>query len=58
MLKMNPTQLVTTHITLDPDTAWKLFTKGISRDDASKKIQVSGNRGLGEPILSMLAVMA
>jgi uncharacterized protein (TIGR03083 family) len=58
MLKTNPTQPVTTHITLDPDTAWKLFTKGISRDDASKKIQVSGNRGLGEPILSMLAVMA
>lgn len=45
-------------IELDPDTAWKLFTKGISPQEAEKKIKISGEVELGKPILSMLAVMA
>ena len=45
-------------IQLDPDTAWKLFTKGISAQQAYEKIQFTGNPDLVKPILSMLAVMA
>lgn len=47
-----------TTILLDPDTAWKLFTKGLSAEDAKKKIQVKGDAALSQPIFSMLAVMA
>lgn len=49
---------VNTEIFIDPDTAWKLFTKGLSAVDAEKRIQFRGNFSLGKPILSMLAVMA
>lgn len=45
-------------IELDPDTAWKLFTKGISPQEAKKKIQITGSPELSSPIFSMLGVMA
>ena len=45
-------------INIDPDTAWKLFTKGLSGVEAERKIKFTGNRELGKPILSMLSVMA
>ena len=45
-------------IVLDPDTAWKLFTKGIRAEEAGRKIEIKGDPALGKPILSMLAVMA
>lgn len=45
-------------IVLDPDTAWKLFTKGMSGAEAESKIKFNGDRELGKPILSMLSVMA
>lgn len=45
-------------ISIDPDTAWKLFTKGLSGVEAESKIKFQGNRELGKPILSMLSVMA
>ncbi|HEU5291426.1 MAG TPA: maleylpyruvate isomerase N-terminal domain-containing protein [Cyclobacteriaceae bacterium] len=45
-------------IVLDPDIAWKLFTKGMNGAEAEKKIKFSGDLELGKPILSMLSVMA
>lgn len=45
-------------ITLDPSAAWKLFTKGISGEEAQRKIQFTGDASLCKPILSMLSVMA
>jgi uncharacterized protein (TIGR03083 family) len=48
----------TTGIVMDPDTAWKLFTKALPPEEARQRIQLEGNRELGEPILSMLTVMA
>ncbi len=50
--------VVNTEIFIDPDTAWKLFTKGLSPADAEKRIQFGGDFSLGKPVLSMLAVMA
>lgn len=40
------------------EIAWRIFTKGISKENAKEKIQMSGSVSLGEHILSMLAVMA
>jgi hypothetical protein len=43
-------------ITIDGEIAWRLFTKGISREET--RISVQGNKMAGEHLLSMLAVMA
>jgi len=42
----------------DQDTAWRLMTKGLSRDQARFKLSVQGNAALAEPLLGTLAVMA
>ena len=48
----------TTHITLNQDTAWRLFTKGIEADEARNRIQIAGNSILGHGILHMVSIMA
>jgi hypothetical protein len=45
-------------IILTPDTAWQLFTKALSPDEARPQAQLSGDAALAEPALSMIAVMA
>ncbi len=46
------------HTTLDQDTAWRLFTKGIDADTARHRLQIKGDESLGSKILHMVAVMA
>jgi len=59
MWKLSSSEIPTTaEIILDPSTAWKLFTKGISGVEAKSKIQFAGDEQLCKPILSMLSVMA
>lgn len=48
----------TTRIALDQETAWKLFSKGLSPEQARRSIRVEGDRRLGEPVFGSLAVMA
>jgi hypothetical protein len=45
-------------ITLEPDTAWKLFTKGIKPEAGKAASVISGNERLIEPVLKLIAVMA
>ncbi|HEY9049657.1 MAG TPA: maleylpyruvate isomerase family mycothiol-dependent enzyme [Ohtaekwangia sp.] len=45
-------------ITLKDEDAWKLFTKGLTLAEAQACIQLQGDRSLGEPIFTMLSVMA
>jgi uncharacterized protein (TIGR03083 family) len=45
-------------IEIDPDVAWKLFTKGITKQEAATTIRFKGDEALGKPILDMIAVMA
>lgn len=47
-----------TTIEINPDVAWKLFTKGMTKNDAANTIRFGGNLALGQPILDMIAVMA
>jgi len=54
LFRENPT----TEIILDPDDAWKLFSKSIRPDDIRNKITVNGNQPLAEVALSMVSVMA
>ncbi len=46
------------NVCLDQDTAWRLLTKGLSRDEAVARVEFIGDERLGQPILGMLAVMA
>lgn len=38
--------------------AWRILTKGISREEARNRVKISGKRELGEPVFDLLAVMA
>jgi uncharacterized protein (TIGR03083 family) len=45
-------------ISLDQDTAWRLFSKGLSPLEARKRVQVEGEEKLGLGILGMVSIMA
>jgi len=45
-------------VSMDPDTAWKLFSKGLRPENALKKIKIHGDADLGRVVLNMLSVMA
>lgn len=45
-------------VTIDGEIAWRMFTKGILREEAHKRVTVEGDPELGNKILDMLAVMA
>jgi hypothetical protein len=44
-------------VTLDADTAWRRWTKGIGRDAALAAVSVSGERALGLPVLDAVAII-
>jgi uncharacterized protein (TIGR03083 family) len=46
------------HVTLDQDTAWRLFTKGIGEETARAQTAISGDSHLAAPMLKTLAVIA
>jgi uncharacterized protein (TIGR03083 family) len=45
-------------IEIDPDTAWRLFSKGIKPEEALKKVTITGDEELGKVALGMVSVMA
>lgn len=45
-------------VSIDPDIAWKLFSKGISSEEAKELIKITGNVSLAEVALKMVSVMA
>lgn len=45
-------------IQMDQDTAWRLMTKGLTRDQAVRRIEVFGKENFAEPLFRTLAVMA
>lgn len=49
---------ITSSVTIDPDTAWKLFSKGITAAEAMAKVQLTGDIALGKVALQMVSVMA
>lgn len=48
----------TATIIMQPDTAWKVFSKGISPATALEQVTILGNEMLGKTALDMVAVMA
>jgi uncharacterized protein (TIGR03083 family) len=44
-------------VSLDQETAWKLFSKGLDPAAARKRVRIEGETHLGEPVLGSLAIM-
>lgn len=47
-----------TRVEIAEDLAWKLFTKGVRKEELEGKVKVAGNAQLGEKVLGMVSVMA
>jgi uncharacterized protein (TIGR03083 family) len=45
-------------VTMDGDTAWHLFTKGISRQEAESRAMLEGDRSLGLSLLNTVSIIA
>lgn len=45
-------------VTIDPDTAWKLFSRSWTAEQVADKVTIAGDRVLGEQVLKMVSVMA
>lgn len=45
-------------VEIEGEIAWRIFTKGIRREEAERRCDIEGRRELGERVLEMLAVMA
>lgn len=58
MLTDEPAGEIAAEVIIDPQTAWKLFSKGIAPAEARKKVTINANETLGEVALTMLSVMA
>src|SRR5579859_4327918 len=53
-IELHPTALVT----MDQETCWRLFTKGISKDQARANTTIEGDQKLGEKILETVSIIA
>lgn len=58
LYESTPNDSPTSRVRIDQDTAWRLFTKGLSRDAVRPRLDIEGDRRLGEGVLGFLAVMA
>ncbi|MFY9820073.1 MAG: maleylpyruvate isomerase family mycothiol-dependent enzyme [Thermoanaerobaculia bacterium] len=45
-------------VRMDQDTAWRRMTKGLTAEQALARMEIAGDRSLGEPVARMLSVMA
>ncbi|MFT3846342.1 MAG: maleylpyruvate isomerase N-terminal domain-containing protein [Lacibacter sp.] len=57
-LSQEATDTIAASVEIDPATAWKLFSKGITPDEAKSAVTITGNKKLGETVLTMVSVMA
>ncbi|MES2373575.1 MAG: maleylpyruvate isomerase N-terminal domain-containing protein [Bacteroidota bacterium] len=58
VLDKSNTATPSTIVSIDPDIAWRLFSKSIRPEQVMNSILITGNRQLGEKVLSMVSVMA
>ena len=48
----------TCQVQIPNEVAWKVFTKGISKEDAMKASKIIGDQKFGEKVFDLIAVMA
>jgi len=51
-------QVPISEVKIQDNNAWKIFTKGIKREEAIKNSEIIGDQKLGEKIFDLIAVMA
>ncbi|MDX1937416.1 MAG: maleylpyruvate isomerase N-terminal domain-containing protein [Flavihumibacter sp.] len=58
--KLNNNTLATADasVSIDPDTAWKLFSKSLTPEQVLHRVEITGNQVLGKHVLKLVAVMA
>lgn len=57
ILAAEPAGKIITTVTIPQDIAWRIFTKGIPREDARQQVRVTGEAALGSHVLDMLAIV-
>ncbi|MGD8968653.1 MAG: maleylpyruvate isomerase family mycothiol-dependent enzyme [Anaerolineae bacterium] len=45
-------------VIVDEDVAWRVFTKGMSKDEAREKVTIVGDRSLGAKVLDLVSIIA
>ena len=45
-------------VTIDQDVAWRLFTRGMARDEAVRRVRLEGDRDLAARVLEMVSIIA
>ena len=45
-------------VSIDPDAAWRLCTRGLSREEAEELVIVEGDLDLGARVLEMISIIA
>ncbi len=45
-------------VTMDQETCWRLFTKGLSKKEARQKTSIEGDQKLGEKLLDTVSIIA
>jgi len=45
-------------VRMDADTAWRLFTKGLTKPEALARTKITGDQALGEKILDTVSIIA
>jgi hypothetical protein len=45
-------------VELDEDHAWRLFTKGMSKEEARRVARIEGNEALAERALDTVSILA
>jgi uncharacterized protein (TIGR03083 family) len=58
LLKQQPSNTIHSGVIIDPDTAWKLFTKAITPQAAMVRSTFKGNAQLRNTVFNTIAVMA
>ncbi len=58
MLGTAPGMAVDAAVELDEESAWRLFTKGISKEDARRAARIDGDEALAERALNTVSILA
>jgi uncharacterized protein (TIGR03083 family) len=58
MLGTAPSMIVDATVELDEDRAWRLFTKGISKEEAQQTARIEGDEVLAERALDTVSILA
>ena len=53
-----PAMTVAAAVELDEDCAWRLFTKGISKEEARRAVRIEGDKALADRALDTVSILA